>query len=221
MVTVYTELSIKDQKNNKLATLNHIQQENSNLIMPFLVQNDNKTIKGLTTLLLQILKKRSFFLLEMRSISLKCIKLYLCDYKTKSKANLLQTEVSECAWWGILKAKWMRVPGKHAIIWCCEWLTKSVNKNLRYSESTPKRLLHWGRGEGLGRSIAHINQVRIYLKNLSALTWIKCSTQMKLKLSTEKIMFLKKKQPLIFALRRHKHLESLTCSQGQTTNPSH
>ena len=50
MVTVYTELSIKDQENNKLATLNHNQQENSNLIMPFLVQNDNKMIKGLTTL---------------------------------------------------------------------------------------------------------------------------------------------------------------------------
>lgn len=32
-------------------------------------------------------------------------------------------------------------------------------------------------------------------------------------------MFLKKKQPLIFALRRHKHLKSLTCSQGQTTKP--
>lgn len=45
MVTVYTELSIKDQENNKLATLNHNPQENSNLIMPFLVQNDNKTIK--------------------------------------------------------------------------------------------------------------------------------------------------------------------------------
>lgn len=49
MVTVYTELSIKDQKHNKLATLNHNQQDNSNLIMPFLVQNDNKMIKGLTT----------------------------------------------------------------------------------------------------------------------------------------------------------------------------
>lgn len=44
MVTVYTELSIKDQKNNKLAMLNHNPQENSNLIMPFLVQNDNKTM---------------------------------------------------------------------------------------------------------------------------------------------------------------------------------
>lgn len=32
-------------------------------------------------------------------------------------------------------------------------------------------------------------------------------------------MFLKKKQPLIFALRRHKHLKSLTCSQGHTTKP--
>lgn len=41
MVTVYTELSIKDQKHNRLATLNHNQPENSNLIMPFLVQNDN------------------------------------------------------------------------------------------------------------------------------------------------------------------------------------
>lgn len=51
MVTVYTEESIKDQKHNKLATLNHIQQENSNLIMPFLVQTDNKMIKGLTTLI--------------------------------------------------------------------------------------------------------------------------------------------------------------------------
>lgn len=51
MVTVYTELSIKDQKHNKLATLNHNKQENSNLIMPFLVQNDNKMIKGLTTLI--------------------------------------------------------------------------------------------------------------------------------------------------------------------------
>lgn len=47
MVTVYTELSIKVQK-HKLATLNHNQQENSNLIMPFLVQKDNKMIRGLT-----------------------------------------------------------------------------------------------------------------------------------------------------------------------------
>lgn len=38
VVTVYTELSIKDQQHDKLATLNHNQQENSNLIMPFLVQ---------------------------------------------------------------------------------------------------------------------------------------------------------------------------------------
>lgn len=89
MVTVYTELSIKDWKNNKLATLNHNPQENSNLIMPFLVQNDDKMIKGLLTLLLRILKiKQSFFFLKMRSISLKCIKLYLCDDKTGSKANL-------------------------------------------------------------------------------------------------------------------------------------
>lgn len=60
MVTVYTELSIKDQENNKLATLNHNQQENSNLIMPFLVQNDNKMIKGLTTLFLRMIKKKAF-----------------------------------------------------------------------------------------------------------------------------------------------------------------
>lgn len=60
MVTVYTELSIKDQEHNKLATLNHNQQENSNLIMPFLVQNDNKMIKGLTTL--RILKNKAFSL---------------------------------------------------------------------------------------------------------------------------------------------------------------
>lgn len=39
MVTVYTEQSIKEQKHNKPATLNHNQQ-NSILIMPFLVQND-------------------------------------------------------------------------------------------------------------------------------------------------------------------------------------
>lgn len=51
MVTVYAELSIKDQKHNKLATLNYNQQENSNLIMPFLVQNDDKMIKGQTTLI--------------------------------------------------------------------------------------------------------------------------------------------------------------------------
>ena len=38
MVTLYTEQSIEDKKHNKLATLNHNQQENSNLIMPFLVQ---------------------------------------------------------------------------------------------------------------------------------------------------------------------------------------
>lgn len=57
MVTVYTEESIKDQKHNKLATLNHNQQENSNLIMPFLVQTDNKMIKGLTTLI----KEKSLF----------------------------------------------------------------------------------------------------------------------------------------------------------------
>lgn len=57
MVTVYTEESIKDQKHNKLATLNHNQQENSNLIMPFLVQTDNKMIKGLTTLIKGFLKK--------------------------------------------------------------------------------------------------------------------------------------------------------------------
>lgn len=100
----------KIRENNRLATLNHNQRQNSNLIMPFLVQNDNdKTIKGLTTLWLQI-KKKSFFFLEMRSISLKCIKLYLFDYKTKSKANLLQTGVWECARWGIFKAKLMIVP---------------------------------------------------------------------------------------------------------------
>lgn len=46
MVTVYTELSIKGQKHNKLAMLNHNQQGNSNSIMPFLVQNDNKMIKA-------------------------------------------------------------------------------------------------------------------------------------------------------------------------------
>lgn len=42
---------LKIRENNRLATLNHNQRQNSNLIMPFLVQNDNnKTIKGLTTL---------------------------------------------------------------------------------------------------------------------------------------------------------------------------
>lgn len=61
MVTVYIEQSIKEQKHNKLATLNHNQQENSNLIMPFLVQNDkmikrpNYTNKGI------LLKKEAFF----------------------------------------------------------------------------------------------------------------------------------------------------------------
>lgn len=50
MVTVYTELFIKDQKHNTLAMLNHNQHENSNSIMPFLVQNDNKMMKGQTKL---------------------------------------------------------------------------------------------------------------------------------------------------------------------------
>lgn len=50
-VTVYTELSTKDQQHNKLATLNQNQQGNSNLIMPFLVQNDIKMMKGPTKLL--------------------------------------------------------------------------------------------------------------------------------------------------------------------------
>lgn len=45
MVKEYTELSIKDHK-HKLAMLNHNQQGNSNLIMPFLVQNDIIMIKA-------------------------------------------------------------------------------------------------------------------------------------------------------------------------------
>lgn len=40
MVKVYTEQSTEEQKYIKRATLNQNQQENSNLIMPFLVQND-------------------------------------------------------------------------------------------------------------------------------------------------------------------------------------
>lgn len=98
MVTVYIEQSIKEQKHNKLATLNHNQQENSNLIMPFLVQNDkmikrpNYTNKGI------LLKKKKLFFLTLLPISLKYIKLYVCDHKTQNqKAELLLTDVSECA----------------------------------------------------------------------------------------------------------------------------
>lgn len=40
MVKVYTEQSTEEQKYIKRATLNQNQQENSNLIMPFLVQNN-------------------------------------------------------------------------------------------------------------------------------------------------------------------------------------
>lgn len=88
MVTVYTELSINVQK-HKLATLNHNQQENSNLIMPFLVQKDNKMIRGLTIRMKDSKKKqRNLFFLEMRSMSLKCIKLYLCDYKTQNQRQI-------------------------------------------------------------------------------------------------------------------------------------
>lgn len=62
MVTVYTELFIKDQKHNTLAMLNHNQHENSNLIMPFLVQNDNNMMKGQTTIMREgYLKNKLFF----------------------------------------------------------------------------------------------------------------------------------------------------------------
>lgn len=64
MVTLYTEQSIEDKKHNKLATPNHNQQDNSNLIMPFLVQNDNKLKKGLTTPLNDLFKEKSFFFLK-------------------------------------------------------------------------------------------------------------------------------------------------------------
>lgn len=42
--------------------LNHNQHENSNLIMPFLVQNDNNKMKGQTTLMREgDLKNKLFF----------------------------------------------------------------------------------------------------------------------------------------------------------------
>lgn len=84
MVTVYTELFIKDQKHNTLAMLNHNQHENSNLIMPFLVQNENKMLKAQTTQIKDSYKKL-LFLLKMQSIS------------------VMQIDVLECAWSGILK----------------------------------------------------------------------------------------------------------------------
>lgn len=85
MVTVYIEQSIEDKKHNKLATLNHNKPENSNLIMPFLVQKkDNSIIKGLTTM-------KKCFLFFLKSLNKKCgpypskcVKLYLCDYYTQN-----------------------------------------------------------------------------------------------------------------------------------------
>lgn len=136
MVTVYTELSIKDQKHNKLATLNHNQQENSNLIMPFLVQNDNKMIKGLTTLIEGFFKKSLFFL-KMRSISPRCIKLYLLTIKHKIEGkSFADWCLGMCLMWNI-KSKINEGTRKTCYRRMLQFffLKRSINKNLRYCES--------------------------------------------------------------------------------------
>lgn len=74
MVTVYTELSVKDQEKQQSLQRSIITHENSNLIMPFLVQNDNKNDK-LHDDYESLKKTKLFFLLKRRSISLKSIKL--------------------------------------------------------------------------------------------------------------------------------------------------
>lgn len=66
MVTVYAELSDQKQACNAES-----EQENSNLIMPFLVQNE-KVIKGLTTLK----NPQTTLLLVKYGSCLKCITSY-------------------------------------------------------------------------------------------------------------------------------------------------
>lgn len=79
----------KIRNTNKLATLNHNQRENSNLIMPFLVQNDNKMIKGLTTLV----PKNAVHIPQMH----KALFVLTIKYTEIEGKSFLQTDVSECA----------------------------------------------------------------------------------------------------------------------------